>query len=148
LEDKGKLMILEAAAWCRKLAPVVFPDTIIDGKPMTVPMDLDIYVDNIITAWLTQKDLVKFRRKMEKEMRTAILFGIPEKAFRVMRYNMPIDTMIRYCKGIERLRTDIHKLVIPLLGEGEKILNMNIPLAVIKQLEIEDGMWVEQVSGK
>jgi hypothetical protein len=147
LEDKGNFFIREAEAWCRKLPPAVFPEEV-DGKPMTLPMDLELYLDNIITAWLKEKDLQKFRRKMEKDMRTAILFGIPDKAYRVMRYKMPIDSMIGYGKGVERLRIDIHKLIIPLLGEGEKILNTNIPPAIIKKLGIDDEKVVEQVIGK
>lgn len=148
LEDKGNFLIREAEAWCRKLPPVVFHDTLISGKPMTIPMELEIYLDNIITAWVSQKDLEKFQRKMEKEMRTAILFGIPDKTYRVLKYTVPIDSLIRYVNGLERLRTDIHKKVIPLLGENDKILNSNIPVAIIKKLGIADGIWVEQVKGK
>jgi hypothetical protein len=143
LEDKGNSLIREAEAWCRKLAPIVFHDTIVDGKPMTIPMELEIYLDNIITAWLEQKDLENFRRKMEKEMATAILFGIPGKTFRVLKYKTPIASIIKFDKGVERLRQDIHKLVIPLLKEKEKILNTNIPAVVIKRLEVGDGKWVE-----
>lgn len=148
LQGKGNLLIKEAEVWCRNLPPAVFPDIIVDGKPMTLPMDLELYIDNIITDWLKEKDLQKFRGKMEKEMRTAILFGIPDKTYRVMRYKMPIDSLIRYGKGVEQLRIDIHKKVLPFLQQGEKILNTNIPSEVMKKLGIEDGKLIEQVSGK
>jgi len=147
LEDKGNMLIREAEVWCRQLPPIVFEDTIIDGKPMTIPMELEIYLDDMITAWLEQKDQVKFRRKMEKEMPTAILFGIPGKTFRVLKYRTPIACMIRFNKGVERLRLDIHKLVMPLLQENEKILNTNIPERIVKKLGVEDGKWVELVCG-
>ena len=148
LEDKGNHLIREAEAWCRKLPPVVYHDTLVNEKPMTIPMELEIYLDNIITAWLEQKDLEKFRRKMEKEMKTAILFGIPDKTYKVLRYNRPIDSMIRYGMGVERLRQDIHKLVIPLMGEQDRILNTNIPNEVIRKLGIEHGKWVRLVGAK
>jgi hypothetical protein len=141
--DKGILLIREAEVWARKLPPVVFPDTIVDGKPMTVPMELEMYLGDLIAAWLEQKDLEKFRRKMEKEMSTAIVFGIPGKSFRALKFTNPIASMIQLNKGIERLRLDIHKKVIPLLKENERILNTNIPAAVIKMLGVGEGKWVE-----
>jgi hypothetical protein len=143
LEDKGNFLIREAEAWCRKLPPVIFPDTMIDGKPMSIPMELEIYLDNTITAWLEQKDREKFRWKMEKKMASAILFGIPEKTFRVLRFKTPIASMIKCNTGVERLRRDIHKWVLPLLAENEKILNTNIPARIIKMMEVGDGKWVE-----
>jgi hypothetical protein len=140
--DKGILLIREAEVWCQKLPPVVFEDTLINDRPVTIPMDLEIYIDDLVTAWLKQKDLERFRFKMKKAMRSAILFGVPDKSYREMRYRMPIEDMIRYGLGVERLRLDIHKQVIPMLGAGEKILNTNIPAAVMAKLGVDKALLV------
>ena len=148
LEDKGNFLIRKAEAWCRKLPPAIYSDTLINEKPVTIPMELEIYLDNIITGWLQQKDLEKFRRKMEKEMHTAILFGIPDKTYKVLKYKTPIESLIRYGIGVERLRQDIHKLVLPLLGEHDRILNTNIPTEVIRKLGVGPGKWIKLVGDK
>jgi hypothetical protein len=80
---------------------------------------------------------------MEKKMASAIVFGIPEKTFRVLRFKIPIASMIKCNSGVERLRRDIRKWVLPRLAENEKILNTNIPASIIKMLEVGDGKWVE-----
>jgi hypothetical protein len=148
LDDKGIALIREAEAWCRHLSPVVFSERMGDGKPISVPMELEIYLDSLVTDWWKNKDAEQFRRKAEKEMLTAILFGVPGKTFRVMRYTKPIATMIRFVKGVERLRLDIHAKVMPLLREDEKILNTNIPAGIVRWLDVPRGKWVDEASEK
>jgi len=143
IEDKGNYLIREAEAWCRKLPPAVYLDTLINEKPVTIPMELESYLDNIITAWLDLKDLEKLRRKMEKEMETAILYGIPGKSYRVLQYRKSIAFMIRYGMGMERLRNDIEKVVIPQMSQHDRILNTNIPAKVIRKLGVGHGKWVK-----
>lgn len=148
LDDKGVLLIREAEAWCRQLPSMVCADTIVDGKAMKIPMELELYLDNMVTDWLRQKDADRFRKKAEKEMLTAILFGIPGKTFRVLRYRNPIAAMIRFDKGVEQLYRDIHTKVMPLLEENEKILNTNIPPGIIRLLKVPVEKWVDQACGK
>ena len=145
IDDKGSLLIREAEVWCRKLPPLVFTDEMVAGKPVTIPMELEIYLDNLVTDWLNYKDLERFRRKAEKEMLSAIVFGVPDKSFRIMKYRNPIAAMIRYNKGVGQLKMDIHKKVLPMLQDNEKILNTNVPAGIIRLLEVPVGKWVEQV---
>jgi hypothetical protein len=147
-DDRGVALIREAEVWCRRLPPMTSPDVMINDKAVTVPMELEIYLDNLVTAWLDEQDRDRFRKKMEKEMLTAILFGVPGKTFRLLKYRNPIAAMIRFNKGVEQLRQDIHKKVMPLLQRNEKILNTNIPVGIIRLLEVPDEKWVEQVRDK
>jgi hypothetical protein len=145
LDDKGVTLIKEAEVWCRRLPPLVFTDNMVDGRPVTIPMELEIYLDNLVTDWLNQKDLERFRKKAQKEMLTSIVFGVPDKSFRVMKYRNPIAAMIRFDKGVEQLRLDINRMVVPRLQENEKILNTNIPAGIIPLLEVPAGKWVVQI---
>jgi hypothetical protein len=145
LEDKGLLLIREAEVWCRRLPPLVFTDETLAGKPVTIPMELEIYLDNLVTDWLNHKDLERFRRKAEKEMLSAIVFGVPDKSFRIMKYRNPIAAMIRYNKGVGQLKMDIHKKVLPMLQDNEKILNTNVPAGIIRLLEVPAEKWVVEV---
>jgi len=145
LDDKGVALIREAEVWCRRLPPLVITGEIVNGKPVTIPMELEIYLDNLVTDWLNQKDLEPFRKKVQKKMLTAIVFGVPDKSFRVMKYRIPIAAMIRFDKGVEQLRLDIHRKVVPRLKENEKIMNTNIPAGIIRLLEVPAGKWVERM---
>jgi hypothetical protein len=145
VDDKGLLLIREAEVWCRRLPPLVFTDETVADKPVTIPMELEIYLDNLVTDWLNHKDLERFRRKAEKEMLSAIVFGVPDKSFRIMKYRNPIAAMIRINKGVEQLRLDIHKKVLPMLLGNEKILNTNVPAGIIRLLEVPAEKWVVQV---
>jgi hypothetical protein len=145
LDDKGVMLIRQAEAWCRRLPPMVLADTLSDGKRVTIPMELEIYLDNIITDWLTKKDIEKFRRKAEKKMGSAIVFGAPGKPFRLMTYGKVLSVLIHRPGFIGQLRTDIHTKVLPLLREDEKILNTNIPRRIVERLQVPAGKWVEVV---
>lgn len=144
LDDKGVLLIREAEVWCKRRPPMVCSDTIVDGKAMSIPMELEFYLDNMVTDWHRRKDADRFRKKAEKEMLTAILFGVPGKTFRVMRYRNPIAAMIRFNRGVEQLHQDIHTKVMPLLQGNEKILNTNIPPGIIRLLQVPAEKWVDQ----
>jgi hypothetical protein len=148
IDDKGVALIREAEHWCRGLAPMVGTETMTNGTPVSIPMDLETYLDNLITDWLNQKDVARFWRKAEKEMYNAILSGIPGKTFRVMRYGDAIARLVRRYGGVEQLRLDIHRKVIPMLQENEKILNTNIPLRIVRQLGVPAGKWVKLVGRK
>jgi hypothetical protein len=141
-------LIQEAKLWCGKLPPVVCTGTNAVGKPAVIPMDMVIYIENMILDWLRKRDVERFGKKVERYMLSAILFGVPGKSFRIMEYRLPIATMIGMDKGIERLRLDIHKKVLPMLLDNEMILNTNIPAEIIRRLEVPAGKWVEQESAE
>ena len=141
---RGNMLLKEAEAWCRTLPPTVLPDVIVNGKPMTVPTELDIYIEKKIVEWFNEKQAQKFRRRMEKEMIDVIVFGEPGKTFRVMKYRRPIASIIQFNKGVERLREDISTQVIPLLEKNEVILNTNIPPQIVRLLKVPRELWVEQ----
>lgn len=147
LDEKGVMLIRQAEDWCRKLPPMVLADTMSDGKPVTIPMELELYLDNIITDWLVKKDIEKFRRKAEKKMSSAIVFGAPGKPFRLMTYGEVLRALIHRTGFIDQLRADIHSNVLPLLQDDEKILNTNIPRRIVERLQVPAGKWVD-VAGK
>lgn len=144
LDDKGIALIRQAEVWCRTLPPMVLPDRMSDGKPVTIPMELELYLDNIITEWLKRRDIEAFRRKAEKKMTRSILFGVPHKTFKEMTYGTLLTRLIHRPGWVDQLRDDIHRKVLPLLQDNEKILNTNIPQRVVERLDIPVGKWVGQ----
>jgi hypothetical protein len=144
IDDRGIALIREAEVWCRKLPLVVFPDTLSNGKPVTIPMELEIYLGDMVTEWMNKKDIEAFRWKTEKRMKDAILYGVPNKTFRVTFCRFNIDWLIKSKRAVEQLRLDIRYDVLPLLAENEKILNTNIPRKIIRRLDVPAGKWVDE----
>jgi hypothetical protein len=127
-DEEGARLIRQAEEWCLSA---------------TEDSDLEMYIDALLFEHIEKKDRERFRKKMKRAMVDGILFGVPGKQYRVMKYKCAIDELFCFAKGIERLRLDIHNKVLPMLAEGEKILNTNIPAVIVKMLEIDPGKIVD-----
>lgn len=124
-EDVGSLR--QAEEYCKALPSAVYPDTLIAGKPLTVAMNLENYIDDLLYKHLQRKNTEKFHRKIKKQQEDSILFGIPDKQYRRLKFPKPIAEMLRFRKGIEAIKNSIQEKILPQLKEGERILNTNLP---------------------
>src|SRR5690606_6128353 len=106
-EDVGVLR--QAEGYCKRRPLAVYPDSIIDGKPLTVPMDLENYIDDLLNTHLQRKDLEKFHKKMAKHQENSILFGIPDKQYSRLQFSRPISEMLRSEKGTEAIKNAIQE---------------------------------------
>jgi hypothetical protein len=123
-------LIAEAEQWCE--------------KSLTEPMNLELHINKMLFEHLKKIDLDRFHKDSIKEMRDGILFGVPDKQFRVMKYQISIEKLISFDKGLERLKADLHGKVLPVLRKGEKILNTNIPFETFMKLGIAPDLIVAQ----
>ena len=55
IDDRGVALIKEAEFWCKGLPPVIFSDEMVDCKPVTVPMEMEIYLDNLVYGMVESK---------------------------------------------------------------------------------------------
>lgn len=148
LDKRGELLIKEAVEWCGSFPRKLGSDKREGERPGADQQKFRDHLDDMATGWWNGKEAVKFQKKVEKAMETGIVFGVPGRTFRVMRYPHPIAGMIQVERGLERLRLDIHGKVMPLLKDGEKILNTNVPQSIIRLLEVPVGKWVGQTDRK
>jgi len=124
-------VLRQAEKHCKDLPPAIYQDSLIDGKPLTIPMNLENYIDDLLDKHLQKRDLEKFHRKMEKHQQDSILFGVPDKEYRRLKFMKPIAEMLRFEKGIEAIKKSIQEKILPNLKEGERILNTNLPSALM-----------------
>lgn len=120
-------ILRQTEEYCKNLPPAVYPETIVDGKPFTISMNLENYVDDLLFTYLKKKDLEKFHRKMAKHQEDSILFGAPDQQYQQWKFTRPIAEILRNAKGVEAIKKIIQEKVIPHLKEGEIILNTNLP---------------------
>ena len=139
ITEEGRKLIREAEEWCKSLPPLVSKDIIIDNKPFTMSMSLELFIDNLISEHIRQMDIRRFQRKMEKDMTDGIVFGVPEQEYRKFKFKVSIELILKRETGIKVLQSLIHERVLPLLKDGEMILNTNIPPEIVQRLGIPEG---------
>lgn len=122
----------KAEEYCKNLPPAVYYETVIDGKPLTVPMNLENYIDDLLDKHLSQKEREKFNKRMEKHQEDSILYGIPDKQYYRLKLIKPVAEILKSPKGMEALKHNIQEKIIPRLKEGEAILNTNLPAELMR----------------
>ncbi|PWV47063.1 hypothetical protein [Chitinophaga sp. S165] len=134
-DEKGRLLIQSAEKYCKSLPAEVNEDIVVDGKPLTIEMTLETFIDNLMGKHLMDKEMKAFQRKMYKETKTGIVFGIENQQYKVVKFvNRTIEDILSKPGGAELLKQTIIKNVIPklLANPGYKILNNNIPKEIIE----------------
>lgn len=94
------------------------PETCTDfGKPFTIKIDLDTYINNV----LVRQDNEKQHKKMEKLYNSAIVFGVPNAdKYQYLNFKRPlkeVPTML--------LQRKVNEVQLTYCKKGVKILNTN-----------------------
>lgn len=137
--EKGRTLIKEAEIYCKRLPPEKYT---VDGKEHQLDMDLELYIDNLINAYLKEKDLQQFRNKLKKYTDNHIVIGIPDRLFRTLRLKFPIELLLIHPHGRAVLTDIIKARIIPNLKEKEKVLNTNIPEDTLKTAGLSPHQYV------
>lgn len=116
-------LIRSAEEYCKTLPEHVFSDERLGGS---IPMDLEMLVNDMLGAFLMRKDEEKAQRKMEKLMNTHIVAGKKDggwfQGFRTWKLKVPMSVLSHYPDQLKTTLDNIRKQ----LKEGEEILNNNI----------------------
>lgn len=106
----------KAEKFCLSLPPIKY-DT------FEIPMNLEHFIDDLVTAEIKKKDQKKFEKKMEK----AILFGVPNgRSYAEVKFKIPLAQIPK-----EKLQGYVDKYKKE-FKEGEKFLNTNFEKLGIK----------------
>jgi len=139
LNVRGGQLIREAEEYCKTLPPEKFT---VEGKEYTLDSNLEGYIDNLLQKHLQQKDLQKFRAKLDKAIQQTIVFGIPDQSFSKLRLKFPVDMILAHPNGKNILTDILIRRVKPELKEGEVILNTNIPESILKNAGFKPEQYV------
>jgi hypothetical protein len=137
-DEKGKELIAEAERYCKTLPPR--PSSFDPEKSFEITLE-DI-IDDILNKHLSEREILKFNKKMEKQMGNGVVFGIPEKSFSAIVYKIPLTTLLSRPNGKASL-TDTIKSIIPELKDGTIILNTNIPEDILKSAGLKEDQYVK-----
>lgn len=128
--DEGHALIKEAEAYCKTLPPYTYE---MSGETHSIDMDLEMYIDNLLTTYLQDKELQKFRKSMERAMVKGLVIGKPDVSFESINFKVPLETIMAAPNKPEVMVNIIKKYVTPELIEGKILLNTNIPESFLEQ---------------
>lgn len=123
-KSEDKPLLRQAEEYCKKQSLVVF-----SGAPdenITIPMNLERHIDQLLKVHLQKKDLNNFNRKLKRYQQYGIAYGIPEKKYNVLKFALPLKNMLEEPEKLKLVKAAIRDFVLPMLNEGEKILNTNL----------------------
>ncbi|TAM96680.1 MAG: hypothetical protein EPN39_13195 [Chitinophagaceae bacterium] len=139
--EKGRQLIKEAKAYCKSLPPEKYT---VGGEEHQLDMNLELYMDNLLTDYLKEKDLQQFRKEIKKTSNTQIVIGIPDQYFRTLNIKMAISVILNDPTRKSLLIAILKDNILPRMQEDERVLNTNIPVEVLKQAGLKENQYVQQ----
>ena len=118
-------LLRQAEDHCRNLPPVAYPNPGSSGEALQIPMSLEHYIDKLLDAYRQRKDI-------EKHQRNSVLVGISGEYYHQLKFAKPIAAILKLPNGIELIKKAMQEKIIPVLKDGESILNTNLPPELMK----------------
>ncbi len=123
-DEAGRMLIGDAEEWCKALPAKIYPAE--GTRPeMSIQMDLENYIDDLLEEHLKEK----FLKGMQNRMKKAVIVGTEAnkgKAYGGYLFKQEIAALLATDQGRQYLTDEIKKIGAN-LKVGEKILNTNIP---------------------
>ncbi len=109
----------------------------------TLTMNLELFIDNLLIDHLKQQELQRFNKKMEKDMLTGIVIGIPDESYSVLPSNRPLKVIIESQDGHTTMGRLLEQHVLPKMKDGKILLNINIPEHILKAAKFKADLYVK-----
>lgn len=143
INKEGDDLIRQAEEYCKALPPYKFTS---GDEEYSLDMTLELFINNLLEAHLEQKELQKFRNKIDRAMEFSIVIGIPDQSFGTLSFKSPIDKILLLPKGPEILKETIANKVLPQLTGEKMVLNTNIPERILQEAGLKETQYVPQQS--
>jgi len=141
INEKGQSLIEKAEKYCEKLPSKTLS---VEGKQQEQKQNLATHIRDLYAAHLENLEQGKYFKKVELLMKQNIVIGEPVKYTRTIKTNAPIDILIKSKTGADQLLATLVQEVVPSLSANEKLLNSNIPEAILKAAGLKEDQFVKQ----
>ncbi len=119
--DSSKMLIKNAEKFCAAMPPI---DLGMNGR--TMPMSLEHYIDELVYAEDSKKEIKKFEAKTAKDCLKYICYGIRGKQYRKFGWTgLTIEQVLKHAQGRGAMIKAIENIKAK-LGKNEEILNTNL----------------------
>lgn len=133
-------IIRQAENYCKTLPDKQYPkDEYSDA--FSFPMDLETYINDLLTEYLVKKDLEKHQKK-------GVIFGIPNAlTWTLQPFTQPLKDVLTHPQGAKIIANSIAKNIYKNLTDGVVILNTNIPESILKMAGLSKEQYVKPEVG-
>ncbi|MBB1642707.1 MULTISPECIES: hypothetical protein [Sphingobacterium] len=139
--EEGRKAIKEAEQYCLSLPKEEYT---IGGNTHTYEMNLESYIGRIIDDFVNEKELQKFRNRVDKLCIDGIVVGKPDKnVIAAYRYKITILQILCKPKGEETIIEELKTKIMSLLKDGNIVLNKNIPEHILKAAGLVKGQYLD-----
>lgn len=135
--EEGTALIQEAEAYCKSLPPYIS-----EYLSTSIEMDLEMHIDDLLTAYLQQKELQKFRKSLERAMVKGFVFGKPDDSYEAITFKVPLQIIMSAPNKPEVMVNLLKKHLIPELKDGNILLNTNIPEPYLTQAGLNKDQYL------
>lgn len=130
-DSAGEKLIRKAEAYCQALpGKVLTGETGMDGH--IIPMNLELFIDDLLYTHLEEKERARFSRKLEHDASTTLVFGKPGQSYTQLKFIMTIQQILARPENREPFINAIKHRVLPALKDGDILLNTNIPEDILR----------------
>lgn len=145
-DERGAELIRQAETYCRTLPPIRFPADEY-SEAFEIDSNLENLIDQLLSKWLEEKEYARFRTALNKAMKDSVVFGTPDQSFRSVKFNLPIETIVKDPRGMATMVNVLRNKVVPALWEQDLILNTNIPELLFDEAGIPPERLVIHAAG-
>lgn len=132
LKTEDSELLREAENHCNTLPPYKLKNYASVGLDTDFPMDLESFIEEQIDQQWRKIEFKKFNRKLLKDQKDSIVFGIKNKSYRRLQLTKSIEELLHIKNWIKLIEFKILHGVSNYLKEGESLLNTNLPKEVVE----------------
>ncbi len=140
--QKGQELIRRAEDYCKGLEPL---QSSAGDESFTIEMNLDLFIDDLLTAHFQQKQLERFRKKMSKEMQQGVIFGVPDQSYRCLKLPVPVSVYLTSPSCQDILANLLRDRVLPQMRKEDTILNTNIPSQIYSKAGLDKSRFPDVI---
>lgn len=117
----------QAEEFCKTLPDNIYESY--DGQKVSEPMTLEIFINNLLDVFIDEKEKVKFKKKIEKNMFKGIVVG-NDMVFRLFTFKKAFSEILASPNAAEWLTKALADIATK-MEAGERFLNTNLPAGTI-----------------
>lgn len=136
--DKGKALLEQAENYLGTL-PAAGDELL--AKSLGTQMLMSNHIDHLLDHYFQQKEEIKFKNKVDKISKNAIVFGNIKGRVDIIQYMIPMTQLLSSEGGPATVEEKIKNEVLPTMRDGDKVFNTNIPESILKAAGLSENQY-------
>lgn len=140
VEPENRLLLHNANEYAKQALISRKDDSINPDSLDTQMVSLELYLYDLLYKYVEQLD----KRKLNAIMKRGIAYGDGLTSYRFVKFSNSISDLLKTDKGISTVEWVLKTKVLPKIEKGERILNENVPEAIIKRAGFSEDQYIKK----